>query len=247
MDASLLSISTKKNSSISGSENTNIFELEKANPKELKEKKSNLFKFRRINSLELLDLKNKQRIYAKFNKSKRATEDIVQDKKTNKKCSKLVEDINIVNNKLKCQKNNLINNTKTTNNKEKITSKITNKKKIINFNNEAPLESAISENPINFDYSKKNFCNYIPKRKEMNQPCSKPVCLPTEICLATNHIQNQIGENYILKENIISNDSYKKIYSKGHILLNRFLQQNTKAHSTIIRYQGKNINIVYYK
>ena len=112
------------------------------------------------------------------------------------------------------------------------------------------------DNNINFSFSKKNYCNYYPKKDELNKEKNKlPVYFPTECYHEINHIQKNIGNKEYLdiKESNIfnsNNDSYKIIDKKEHLFLNHLCYKkidNKIINSFIIRYRKKNTTFVYYK
>ena len=110
---------------------------------------------------------------------------------------------------------------------------------------------------INFDYSKKNYCNYIPKEKEMREKAEKIPChFPIECYHGINQIHNNIGKKEFLNlsENNIffsmKNDSYKSIDKKDHLLLNHLCVKFSNKiiiKSFTIKYRHKNATFVYYK
>ena len=108
---------------------------------------------------------------------------------------------------------------------------------------------------INFEFSKKNYCNYYPSQNEMkNKTDKKPSHFPSECFHGINKFHNKIGkEQYlILKENNYNsnNDSYKVIDKKDHILLNHLCQKtinNKIINSFTIKYRHKNATFIYYK
>ena len=94
--------------------------------------------------------------------------------------------------------------------------------------------STYSNTPINinFDFCKKNFCNYLPKKGEFSDICAKkPLYFPCECFHGINLKHNEIGSKNFLNlkdKNIFnnnSNDSYKIIDKKDHILLNHLCQK----------------------
>ena len=92
---------------------------------------------------------------------------------------------------------------------------------------------------VNFDFSKKNYCNYIPKINEMNyKACQKPSFFPEEIFCGINKSHNEIGSKEFLdlKEYYFcsNNDSYKITDKKDHFLINHFLHKNNKINSNNI-------------
>ena len=108
---------------------------------------------------------------------------------------------------------------------------------------------------INFDYSRKNYCNYIPKENEMKVKAEKiPSHFPIECYHGINQIHNNIGKKEFLnlsENNIFSmnNDSYKSIDKKEHLFLNHLcLKFNNKSiiNSFTVKYRHKNTTFVYY-
>jgi len=131
---------------------------------------------------------------------------------------------------------------------------------IIDFNNNKKNENIINKVKIDFSFSKKNYCNYFPKKNEMREfTDKKPFHFPTECYHGVNETQNKIGnKNHLfLKENEIysGNYSYKNIERKDHILLNHLFQRKsnnynkneTLINSATIKYRHKNTTFVYYK
>ena len=109
---------------------------------------------------------------------------------------------------------------------------------------------------INFEFSKKNFCNYIPKKDELSKIAPKiPSHFPSECYHGVNQAHNEFGDkNFLnLKEpNIFNsnNDSYKIIDKKDHILINHLCQKtkNKKIiNSFTIKYRLKNTTFLYFK
>ena len=109
---------------------------------------------------------------------------------------------------------------------------------------------------INFDYSKKNYCNYIPNEKEMREKAEKIPChFPIECYHGINKNHNNIGKKEFLnlsENNIFSkkNDSYKCIDKKDHLFLNHLCVKFTNKNiinSFTIKYRHKNATFVYYK
>ena len=234
MNFSEISISTKKDSHDSNSDDTKKFETKNSFKKEFI---LDISSHKRSNSLFSLNFKNKEGYFLLFRKSKGTIEKILHDKKIEKKFIK----------------NNIIDKyDKIVNNKININCHINNKEQIFNIYTKNDLNISIYNGQIDFKYSKKNFCNYIPKQKEMNyKPSKKPNFFPIEILFGINKFINEIGnKDYLcLKESIFSkeNDSYKTINKKEHYLLNHFLQKNTKTNSITFRYRHKNATFIYYK
>ena len=108
---------------------------------------------------------------------------------------------------------------------------------------------------IDFAYSKKNYCNYYPKKGELRSMADKkPFYMPSYCYQGVNHSHNKLGkEEYLnIKEDIFSsnNDAYKSIERKDHILLNHLCQKvknGNLINSFTIRYRHKNATFVYYK
>ena len=107
----------------------------------------------------------------------------------------------------------------------------------------------------NFEFSKKNYCNYYPSQNEMkNNADKKPTHFPSECFHGVNQFHDNIGKKQylILKESNYNsnNDSYKVIDKKDHILLNHLCQKtinNKIINSFTIKYRHKNSTFIYYK
>lgn len=117
-------------------------------------------------------------------------------------------------------------------------------------------KSKINNIIIDFAFSKKNFCNYYPNKREMKELADKkPSHFPLECFHGVNSFHNHLGKKEFLdlNENSINykNDSYKIIDRKDHILLNHFCQKinvnNNINYSITIKYRHKNTSFVYYK
>ena len=108
---------------------------------------------------------------------------------------------------------------------------------------------------IDFAYSKKNYCNYYPKKGELKKVADqKPMHMPSYCYQGIDHSHNKLGKKEYLniKEDIFSsnNDAYKSIERKDHILLNHLCQKVKNGNiinSFVIRYRHKNTTFVYYK
>ena len=147
-------------------------------------------------------------------------------------------------------------NSVSTNESSTISSPISNNKKnnnkIINNTN---INSINSNNNIDFSFSKKNYCNYYPKIKEMREYTDKkPTNFQIECYHGVNQIQNNIGnKKYLFLENDIFSGDYsnKKIERKDHILLNHLCQKQknkkTIINSVVFKYRHKNCTFLYYK
>lgn len=132
---------------------------------------------------------------------------------------------------------------------------------IIDFNSNKNNKNVIINSiKIDFSFSKKNYCNYYPKKSEMREfTDKKPFHFPTECYHGVNETQNKIGnKNHLfLKENDIysGNYSYKNIERKDHVLLNHLCQRKNKNYnkngsfinSVTIKYRHKNTTFLYYK
>ena len=134
--------------------------------------------------------------------------------------------------------------------------------KIFSDNNRSTKESSLismtkkNDTIIDFAFSKKNFCNYIPKIDEMRNSADKKPChFPIECFHGINKIHNEIGnkEYLTLKNKSVfnsNNDSYKNIDMKEHFLLNHLCQKYVDKkliNSFTIKYRHKNATFVYYK
>ena len=137
-----------------------------------------------------------------------------------------------------------------------------NSQKIFSNNNSSTKESSLismtkkNDTIIDFAFSKKNFCNYIPKIDEMRNSADKKPChFPIECFHGINKIHNEIGnkEYLTLKNKSVfnsNNDSYKNIDMKEHFLLNHLCQKYVDKkliNSFTIKYRHKNATFVYYK
>ena len=110
-------------------------------------------------------------------------------------------------------------------------------------------------NKINFQFSKKFYCNYYPKKKEMREmPDKKPTYFPNECFHGVNYFHNEIGNKEFLNltdNNIYNNniDEYKIIDRKDHLLLNHLTNKNVNKksiNSVTIKYRHKNATFLYY-
>ena len=144
---------------------------------------------------------------------------------------------------------------------------IKNKEKSPNIfsNNNSTKESSLISIPkhqikndiiIDFAFSNKNYCNYIPKQNEMRTTADKKPChFPIECFHGINQIHNEIGnkEYLTLTDSSVfnsNNDSYKNIDRKEHFLLNHLCQKNVNnklINSFTVKYRHKNATFVYYK
>ena len=223
------------------------------NNKNCPEKNNELIELRHSNSFQLFIYQPKEELYIKY---KIYYDKFFQDNRIEKIYPNffLFNNINI--NSICCKKKNIVNNCIKDINKEKIVNKCINTEdKLTDMKTKdslSLLKSKKRENLSNFSFSKKNYCNYFPKKKEMNnKPCQKPSSFPIETFLGTNENHNKIGnKEYInLKENIFcsENDSYKIINRKEHELLNHFFQKNYKINAINFRYRQKYATLIYYK
>ncbi len=118
------------------------------------------------------------------------------------------------------------------------------------------LIKLVDENKkINFQYSKKFYCNYHPTKEEMREFADKkPTHFPTECFHGVNEFHNEIGKKEFLNltNNSVYNnniDEYKIIDRKDHLLLNHLCQQkkNQKIINSItVKYRHKNTTFLYY-
>ena len=124
------------------------------------------------------------------------------------------------------------------------------------LNNKTSNEFNNKITKIDFSFSKKNYCNYIPKKNEMNEMADKKPChFPIECYLGENINHNEIGNKEFLdirEKNIFNsnNDSYKSIDRKDHLLLNHLcIKNNNKKiiNSFTIKYRHKNTTFLYFK
>ena len=124
--------------------------------------------------------------------------------------------------------------------------------------NQKKLNYLVSVNnclKIDFSYSKKNYCNYYPKKKEMREYIEKkPYYFQTECYHGVNQTQNEIGNKkylYLVENSIFSgNDSYKVIERKDHVLLNHLCSKKIKNNtisSVPVKFRHKNVTFLYYK
>jgi hypothetical protein len=108
---------------------------------------------------------------------------------------------------------------------------------------------------MNLKFSKTNYCNYYPKRNEINRvPDKKPLHFPLKCFHGVNYFHNEIGNKEYLdltsnnKNNTI--DSYKIIDKKDHLYLNHLCNKNINKkniiNSTTIKFRHKNTTFLYY-
>ena len=147
------------------------------------------------------------------------------------------------------------NSSKDFKNKEKKNSYLEDKNKTTNSIDSTKASFSKEDKSINFDFSKKNYCHYYPKRSEMKERVDKKPChFPIECFYGVNQHHNEIGnKEYLnLNENNIfncNNDSYKIIHKSEHLLLNHLCQKNVNKnviHSFTFRYRHKNSTFLYY-
>ena len=110
---------------------------------------------------------------------------------------------------------------------------------------------------IDFSFSKKNYCNYYPKKDELKEIADKKPChFPIECFHVKNQFHREIGskEYLIIDKNGVfnsNNDSYKIIDKKDHIVLNHLIDKkkinNNIINSVTIKYRHKNTTFIYYK
>ena len=108
----------------------------------------------------------------------------------------------------------------------------------------------------NFEYSKKNYCNYIPTREETSKKaCLMPCYFPIYTFHGINTNHNIIGKSQLLNLEGTSyfnknSDSYKSIERKDHILINHLCQKiidKKIINSFTIKYRHKNTTFLYFK
>ena len=118
-----------------------------------------------------------------------------------------------------------------------------------NYNNNKSIN-------INFKYSIKNYCNYIPTKDEMmEKPHKVPCFFPTETFHGQNESHYNIGDKQLLNIETYSyfnknNDSYKAIDRKDHILINHLCLRTVNKkiiNSFTIKYRHKNTTFLYFK
>jgi len=195
---------------------------------------------------------------------------LLKNKKVRKECIYLKLGINQMFQLLKIKMNGKIrtnsiylyskNNSKDTKKiKEKKNSNIvTIEDKNNSLNTKDSSTASFSKTPktINFIFSKKNYCNYYPKRGEMRERVGKVPChFPMTCFHGVDQHHNEIRniEYLCLKDDNIfnsNNESYKIIDKKDHLLLNRICQKNVNKNiinSFTFRYRHKNATFVYYK
>ena len=121
------------------------------------------FEFKKYNSLPLIeeqkDEKKKNNIY------------IFYDKIIEKICRNYAINTIFVNDKFYCRKNNFGICTKIIKENKIVNKNINNEKKVCNMSNKDSFSLFIPKtrkNYINFSFCKNNYCNYIPKLKDMN-------------------------------------------------------------------------------
>jgi hypothetical protein len=143
--------------------------------------------------------------------------------------------------------------------KEKNNQKINNKNKSVRTKDTSSnfiLENNMKNKIIDFTFSKNNYCNYYPKQNEMKEKADKkPSYFPMECFLGVNRFHNEIGKKDFLnlnESNVFnsSNNSYKIIDKKDHVLINhlcKFETKNRNINSITIRYRHKNSTFIYYK
>jgi hypothetical protein len=128
-----------------------------------------------------------------------------------------------------------------------------NNNNVNNINNIININNYIK---TDFSYSKKNYCNYYPKKNEMKDYTDKkPNHFQTECYHGINQLQNIIGNKkflYLVDDSIFcGNDSYKDIEKKDHVLLNHYcnrqIKKDTFISSVSIRYRHKNVTFLYYR
>ena len=262
MEISDISISKKKSLIIFVPHITKLLESKNSdeeNNKNCSEKNNKLIEFKHSNSFQLFIYQPKEELYFRY---KIYFDKFFRDNRIEKIYPNFFLYSNINIHDIWCKKKNIVYNyikdiNKNKNiNKDKNVNKCRNSEDILTDmktrDSLSLLKSKKRENFLNFSFSKKNYCNFLPSKKEMNnKPCQKPSSFPIETFLGINENHRKIGnEEYInLKENIFcsDNDSYKIINTKEHELLNHFFQKNYKINAINFRYRHKYATLIYYK
>ena len=168
-------------------------------------------------------------------------------------------------------KNNRFKNIDNSNQKE-ILKKNQEKNSCLNFGNEnisisiSTKDSSFSSTKkncnnnksinIDFKYSTKNYCNYIPIKDEMmEKPHKVPCFFPIETFHGQNESHYSIGDKQLLNIETKSyfnknNDSYKAIDRKDHILINHLCRRTVNKkiiNSFTIKFRHKNTTFLYFK
>ena len=155
-----------------------------------------------------------------------------------------------------CSKNNSKETKKIKETKNSNISTIEDKNDSLNTKDSTTASFLKTPKTINYIFSKKNYCNYYPKRGEMRERVDKVPChFPIHCFHGVDQHHNEIGkiEYLCLKDDNIfnsNNDSYKIIDKKDHLLLNHICQKNVYKNiinSFTFRYRHKNATFVYYK
>ena len=265
MNFSEISLSTKKNSADSGSDYIKNFESIKSFQKLFLKMNAELIEIKRSNSFSPLIFQYKGKLYDDYKKQRNINDKFFNDKNIEKIYRNIVLNNKFVCSKLSCKKKTIVNNCSKARNIKgtikiyffnfKINKIINNDYKISNSATKKPSKLFKSKNQnkgFDFEFSKKNFCNYYPQQIEMNfKPSQKPSSYPIQTFLGINKDQKEIGSKEFLDlkedEFCSENDSYKKIEQTKHQLLNHFLQKDSKINSISIRYRHKNATFIYYK
>ena len=118
-----------------------------------------------------------------------------------------------------------------------------------------PINKNINDN---FEYSKKNYCNYYPVKNEMKKTADKmPIYFPLECFHGINKYHNDLGNKSffnIQNNNIFckNNDSYQVIERKDHLFINHAYNKNINIgnkmiNSAVVKFRNKNTTFIYYK
>lgn len=255
MDFSEISISTKRNSTDSGSDNLKLSKTKYKGKEYYSKKIKGLHKIKIFNSFQLLLNRSNKDINIDYQNKEKNINKYFHDKNIENIYRNLELNIIFIKSYVDNRIIKLNNCTNAKNNKNNLNNKVNKNEKKDNISPKDTLSLNANINKkkyIDYSFSKKNYCNYFPKKIEMNfKPCAKPSLFPNETFLGINKFKNEIGsKEYLeLKDKIFccENDSYKIIEKQDHSLLGHFLQKDNKINSIVIRYRHKNSTFIYYK
>ena len=232
----------KKKSEESDSKTEKDIKIMNLNVKNISKNNDLILSLKRFSSYPILIFSNAMELYSSFKNKK----------KIYQKTFLFEINKNFVNSKFSCKKiNQILNGNRTLygNKNVNIDTHLSN----MSTNDSLSLLLIKTKNTyVNFEFSKKNFCDYIPKKNEMKDKASqKPSFFPEETFLGINRFQNEIGsKDYLCIKDYFfcsKNDSYKIIDKKPHFLTNHFLYKKNKIQAVNIRYRHKNVVFVYFK
>ena len=260
MDCSEIIIYKKKSDESNTTTGTEI-EKNNINKKYSSNHDTESLKVGKASSFPYLIFQNKAQLYIPFNKNK-----IIINKFFLGKNKEKIDQTNIlfgldnlfINNNLSYSKQKqcqVCKGYKIVDNNKKVNNYVNNSTHISNMSTNDSLSLLTCKNKIiyvNFAFSKKNYCNYIPKRNEMNnKPSQKPNFFPEEIFLGIYQSQLENDNNkYLIRKDYFfcsENNTYKKIDPIPHFLLKHLFQGKNNNISANIRYRHKNVLFVYYK